>query len=291
MKTFNAIFIQPTFNCALNCKGCYVKESTKHEQIDRDTLLSLIRYLWVSDKFWIKQITLAVDDLPDEEEARDKMIGALSTVLRLNKLFKNKIELHITCNSLSTIQKYVDAGLSLEYITQNLDLLSVSRLTSSDIPTLRYIRQFTRVNYNYMPTPGLRGYEEILSEVDQSYYILHKAGLGRSNNPEYIRTFKEGLRELSGSRNRHKIITDSCVTDSIRFLREGTGCSAGISKIHIWPDGHVTGCPYNKEGGTPAYSVSGICDNILAVHGRYEFRSCRIPKDINNQSGLRIITG
>lgn len=290
MKTLNAVFIQPSYECALNCRGCYIKESKRDSEMSSETLLSLIRWLWVTPKLWIRQITLAVDDLPDEEGPRDKMVAALSSVLRLRKLYGNgRTELHITCNSIFTLQKYIDFGLSLEYIVQNIDLLSVSHLTIDDRPALQYIRQFTKVNYNYMPTRSMSGYEEMLKHVDQSYFILHKAGLGRKNNPEQVGIFKDGLLRLRLFKERHKVIVDSCVQDSNRYKSNGTGCSANISKLHIWPDGHISGCPYNKEGGTPSKSITEFCNNLAKTFMQYEFTSCTIPRDYTNKRGLAVI--
>jgi hypothetical protein len=280
MKMLNAVFIQPTFSCALNCKGCYVKESKQAGQMNRELLCSTIRYMWISTKFQVNQITLAVDDMP-ENEMSIIMLDALREVLRLKSVYGKKVELHLTCNSMKTLDKYIDIGIPLRYIAMNVDLISFSHLSEEDELRLEYFRSYTKVNYNYMPGGNLNAYRAMLKHVDMSYFLFYKTGLGRLNDPRAISRFKESLAAIANwsQEERSKITVDGCIRDAAKYQVSGFGCSANISRIHIWPDGHVTGCPYNKDGGKPARNMTGVIDNIEDALSKYEFKSCTIPRD------------
>jgi len=256
-----------------------------------ELLETIIRYLWISTRYNVQQITIAVDDIPNNNVlAESIMLAALTTSLRLRSVYKNKIELHLTMNSIKTIDQYIDRGITQRYIAQNVDLLSFSHLSEEEVLRLKYIRSFTRVNYNYMPSENLDNYKKMLSEVDMSYYLLYKTGLGRINDPRAIEKFKSGINEIKHWAEKDKIIIDGCVRDAVKYLSTGFGCSSNVSRIHIWPDGHVTGCPYNKDGGKPAQNMTQIIDNIDETMEKYEFRSCSIPRDyFSKQPTLRVI--
>jgi hypothetical protein len=288
----HTFFIQPTYQCALNCKGCYVKESLQNTEVSSEILDSLIRYLWVTEKFNVGQVTLAVDDVPDDAVVAAKMISALKTALQIQQVTSG-VEFHITINSLRTLQKYIDSGLPLEYIASHSDLISISYLSPADIPLLKLIRNYTKVNYNYMHSKNLHLFREMLDHVDMSYYLLYKTGLAKQNDFGAIDVFKQGLREI-GSWNpseKAKVKVDGCVQDARKFLKTGFGCSSNVSRFHIWPDGHVTGCAYNKDGGIPASTLTGIVQNISVAAREYEFKRCTIPGDYSGRSSLRIIQG
>lgn len=291
IKILNAVFIQPTFSCAKSCPGCYIKESVQAGQMSKELLASIIRYMWISNRFQVHQITLAVDDLPDNEMAII-MIHSLKEVLRLKSVYGKRVELHLTCNSMKTLDKYIDSGISLRYIAMNADMISFSHLSEQDELLLEYLRSFTKVNYNYMPGGNLNAYREMLKHVDMSYLLFFKTGLGRLNDPRAISRFKETIIAMAnwGSEERSKIIVDGCIRDAAKYQVSGFGCSANISRIHIWPDGHVTGCPYNKDGGKPATNITSIINNIEDTLNKYEFKSCTIPRDyFSKQPTLRVL--
>lgn len=276
-------------NCVVH--NCYVKESVQAGQMSADLLASTIRYMWISTRFSVDTITLAVDDLPNTEMAAI-MVSSLREVLRLKSVYGKRVELHLTCNSMKTLDKYIDNNISLRYIAMNADMISFSHLSEEDELRLEYLRSYTKINYNYIPGNDLRSFRKMLSFVDMSYLLFYKTGLGRLNDPRAIATFKRSLSEIAtwSAEERKKISVDRCIMDAAEYKVSGFGCSANISRIHIWPDGHVTGCPYNKDGGKPARNMTGIIDNINAALGEYEFNSCSIPRDyFSKQPTLRVL--
>lgn len=287
-KTLNSVFVQPTYGCALFCKACYVQGSVKGKQLSVDSLSSLIRFLFVTDRYNIKQITIAVDNLPREDSESSKIMqGVLREAIRMRTtgtwascLDWVRPQLHITVNSLSALGEYFTPDFRLWDVKTGVDLLSVSHLRMEDLPTLNLIREFTKVNYNYLPTLGtLSSYRKILEHVDLSYFLLLKAPLGQPQDRQQVLDYTDSLvflRDLPLELSR-KVVIDSCVTDAINWQKTGYGCSANISRLHIWPDGHVTGCPYRQDGGRTASSVREVVDNIEMALQEYDFTNCTIP--------------
>ncbi len=291
MRYLDAIFIQPSYGCALDCKGCYVKESVQNGQMPRELIKEFLEYLFTGYRIQTRQITIAVDNLPEgngDQSTRDRhiMLGTLKTAVDLKKETKSDTELHVTANSYAALYKYW-RQIGPFYIDNErspVNLISYSHIPKSVLFKMRdyfATKSHTQINYNYTPDGNWAAYEEALKVVDMSYFVLHKAGLGHRNDPKQIQLYKEGLRfvDTLPEELKKKVVVDSCVTDSYDFLKTGHGCSANIRKIHIWPDGHVSGCPYNKEGGHPAHTLEQLISNIEEVMKQYEFRKCTIPKD------------
>ena len=311
MKMLDAVFIQPTYSCALDCKGCYVKESTKSAQQETAKLFKdFVDWLLENNQVRTRQITLAVDNLPSPRRVsmrdpvhrtRVAMLDILHHLITtIDKSNPNHPELHLTVNSPEAATEYF-RELGPEIDTQAMStvtLVSYSHLAQRHLSWLQNSKPSREaaqleVNYNYMPDGRYDLYREVLEHVDMSYVILHKAGLGKRNDPKQIQVFKEALRVID-TWPRHlkdKVIVDSCVTDSYKFKTTGFGCSANISKVHVWPDGHVTGCPYNKDGGRPAYELVGLVNNLKEALNRYEFLgetiSCTIPGDFYGRGDRR----
>jgi hypothetical protein len=141
----------------------------------------------------------------------------------------------------------------------------------------------TAINYNWIPKQDeLEKFLAVLKYVDTAYLILRKCGLGRKQSTKSIQEYQSILKQLDtvlNEENKKKIIIDSCVVDSYNYLTQGHGCRANIGKIHIWPDGHVSGCPYNMDGGRPATNLIELVENIDEVFNYYEFKECNIPND------------
>ena len=136
---------------------------------------------------------------------------------------------------------------------------------------------------------SLDNLKKTLPYVDMSYVILHKTGLGNKNDLVRIGYFKEALHEIDTwpEEYKKKIFVDHCVQDAFKFKKTGNGCSANVSKLHVWPDGHISGCPYNKNGGPPSRDITEFKDAMdKALDGSvYDFSSCTIPADYNRSPG------
>jgi hypothetical protein len=98
------------------------------------------------------------------------------------------------------------------------------------------------------------------------------------NDISYIQTMLGRLPEHV----RSKTNVDGCLEDTIRFSRTGFGCSSNVSRLQIWPDGSVSGCPYAFNGSTPpGLSLEDLLANIRAARETYDFDRCHLP-DVHN---------
>lgn len=300
MKIFDAVFIQPTYGCALNCPGCYVKESVKHKQVQANTICDFLEWLWDGSRVYTRQITLAVDNLPPTHNYNwHTMVKTMDKCLELRQKYGNRTEFHMTVHSVKALIEYLGAAKKLCGYPL-VDLLSISDITGTHdewcwLSVARDSGQ--KINWNYtVPTSidGLDGgYTELnrfymaINCVDTVHLVLHKPGLGESYTSEVIEAYKKFLRVLNNNLNpeqKTKIIVDGCVRDSYNFVTKGYGCGANTRKIHLWPDGHVSGCPYNTRGGSPAYTLKEIIENVYDATTAYEFTDCQIPVDYYHKS-------
>jgi MoaA/NifB/PqqE/SkfB family radical SAM enzyme len=263
MRNIDAIFIQPTYGCALNCSGCYVKESIQNGQMPKRIFKEFLEYIYSSGRVNVGQVTVAVDNLPEgfsDKEKRDYgiMLETYKSAIELKRESGSKTELHLTVNSYPAYVKYLrKVGVSNQphNSPSPVNLVSYSHIAPKFVEIFersykKYEEGDPQINYNYMPDGKWDNYAEALKFVHMSYFVLHKPGLGNRLDPMQVQLYKEGLRfvDTLPRELKKKVIVDSCVTDSHDFLSTGYGCSANIRKIHVWPDGHVSGCPYNKGG-------------------------------------------
>jgi hypothetical protein len=324
----NAIFLQPTWSCAKNCNGCYVKEKESKfgsEEMDYSIwtwiFQDMIQYRAGNNRnIDTKQITLALDTLP-KTSARHKMQEIANSYLsyvaeeyddRHDLGFEKRTEYHMTVNSVHDLEQYDF------YHNKALDLVSISHLNNADeIYTIKDYFPNAKINYNVMSgdfakqvkSKGIDHVKAILRNVDSVYYLLHKAPMGLEGHD--FNAFFEGLAAINLFKNppqqqtdgqacpvpdlASKFIFDGCMNDAKYFSKTGYGCSANVSRFQIWPDGRVTGCAYNSHNqyGKFAESFDDVLDNIRDAKTRYEFSTCTIPsglKEYSTKKHLQVVT-
>lgn len=125
----HSLFLQPTYWCAKNCTGCYVKErqpKAKNEDGDYKHQLTtsakeqfkLIKLFCEGETAWANEITVAMDDFPNlkspwssDKIKRDHMIDLYDLLFQLIYDFKveNKSlpKMHMTFNSIKTYLTYI----------------------------------------------------------------------------------------------------------------------------------------------------------------------------------------
>lgn len=297
------LMIQPTYNCALNCNKCYVKE---HEIANSRVLLgsdiwsNLFISLSLAEKVQPKQITIALDDLPitpDKMTIRAEMLNIIRNFISIFKDRNKETVVAATSNSWKTFSEYDLTQRPLSY-DPSFDLVTLSYPPRPHLMNgLEKLRQ-NGVVFNQNITidtitplsleEHLRNTLIINSQYFDSFYLLllKDYSSNRPNNQniqdviELIYRLKDNLPyEVS-----EKIVIDDCLTDSLNYLEKGHTCSAGISKIHVWPDGRVSGCPYMTAArGKVAETAQDIIDNIRAeVGSNKDFNSCYIPDELKN---------
>jgi len=298
----NALFIQPTYACAKNCKGCYVKLHQKKSETETDVenLTELIRRVTAGEGITANQITLSCDSMGHNELANQYMMRVYNSFGR-NAEWKNgsnkDIELHVTVNSVHDLAKYSKNRL------YPFDCISFSKLghnLKSDIDDIKNYHSVKKINWN-LQRPM---YNHVICEKDwmceiervhdfvDSIYLLHtKRPIDTNDDLEQLVKDKENLRKdlhwmglvkqrLAGS---PKLMIDGCINDAMEYKKSLHGCSASVSRFQVWPDGSVSGCAYAKTSSTgPATTVEGIIANIRSAKRRYDFKSCYIPGALPN---------
>jgi hypothetical protein len=300
------LFLQPTWTCAKNCPGCYVKEKEHifgSEEMSLEKWSTIFFNIFLSKKqIKTNQVTMALDTLSLEGvEVAFKMLTLAETFLSSAKN-KGDTQAHMTVNCVNDLFGY---KLQLNNSDcENIDLLSISNINNtSDIEKVRKIFPNAKINWNILSGSLIKKSPEdiksILTHVDQAYLLLHKAPLGHQGHDfaswqeamalirKLAHEWDVGLPDESCSINpyNNKIILDGCMQDAWnhikanKFGRSTEGCSSNVSRFQIWPDGRVTGCAYNSHQrfGKKAESMADIVDNLRDARTRYEFSDCTIP--------------
>ena len=303
----NALFIQPTRWCALNCSGCYVKEHEGGEDsyhIRWGEWANLFTEIFEGKSIYTNQLTISMDDIPADRHM--EMTGIFAGAIYGKSLSKTNTELHMTFHTLDTFSKYHGAMMKKYHIDskKHIDMISFSHIKPDH---LRFIRIFPRwtekcpmINYNHLPPKNVSSeninkhvdsIEEIGQAVDHIYMLVTKSPMGKERNKfsqvadsERLRSdiaYINTIRERVSPDVRKKITVDGCVQDTRESLKTGFGCSSNVSRFQVWPDGSVTGCPYAFSGGPKiAHNAKDILENIRAARDRYDFRSiCTLPSD------------
>lgn len=302
----NALFMQPTRWCALDCEGCYVKEHGEQAyhtpSMEQQRLFGLF-YL-NQEGCWANQITISMDDMPKDPAKRAHMGELYRYILSLvqfdSREKSDQPEVHMTFHTHATFKHYVDSEGSLARL-KKIDMISISELSLSQAGFYEKLRGGNaKLNWNYLvPQMGpdfdwdkeVRKFEFANKYFDHIYLVIFKNPVGKhrdlltrlgdknrmKNDVLYINTL---LGKLSPELQR-KIDTDGCLADTQRYLKTSFGCSSNISKFQVWPDGSVTGCPYayDSPGKTVGRTAADILENIRSERTRYEFKErCHLPE-------------
>jgi len=194
------LFLQPTWSCAKNCRGCYVKEKEKKfgsEQLSHMTWQLLLSDIFQEQKMNLDQVTMAVDTLPiNNKKTHHSMVSTFINYCIGAFQHKDKTkERHLTINCISDLKEYINqfdiyAQLFLrpswypKHAGEAISMISISNINSPD--DVKHIReQFpgTKINWNILSTALINMSNEkiisILQNVDQAYLLLHKAPLGK----------------------------------------------------------------------------------------------------------------
>lgn len=302
----NALFIQPTRWCGLNCKGCYVKEHTGGEEdyhVSNAQMIKLFNKFYQSDEAWANQITIAVDDMHKDASKAYHMMSFIHAVLNRIELDERpkeeRPEVHFTCHTDRTWEKYT--AQSPRYLPATAMASHLNMLSLSEITRPRYVKnlaKYTHINYNHLvprnvSSKNIDKYVQKMTDigeiVDSIYIVMLKSPVGGARSPQqdlldannmkqdiaYMGTMLKRLPEHV----RRKVNIDGCLQDTLKSKRTGFGCSSNVSRVQVWPDGSVSGCPYAFRGTTVgARTAGGILENIKQVRKRYEFRElCHLP--------------
>ena len=149
----NAIFIQPSRFCKLDCKGCYVKEHTGGEdsyhmpiELWKDLFK---KYLYdIHSDYHTNQITFSADDYskdPIKKQYMEDVFEEYYFWICAGKAKYDKSllpEAHITFHTLNTFYSYKDEilrhdPLYTKRFTTIFDMISFSEIKLSELDTIK----------------------------------------------------------------------------------------------------------------------------------------------------------
>jgi hypothetical protein len=300
----NTLFIQPTRDCALECKGCYVKEHIPNpNQIDLRILVEVFKHFYLGEEASANQITISLDNMPKDNQVRsaqmfDFALECFDFVARHKT--ETSPEVHVTVHDLATLESY--SKWTAETLFVAVDLISLSYISESDLPAIQKIQsQYkVKINFNHMIPHNVSS-----NNIDS--HVKHLTAIGEVVDFIYLLMFKRPIHDKLvriGDTERmrktmayagtmfqrlppaiaNKITVDGCLEDAIRHSKTGQTCSSNVSRFQIWPDGSVTGCAYAFGGDRPeGKTVNDIMDNIRLAQKESDFRSkCYLPEVYNS---------
>lgn len=316
----NALFVQPTTFCGLNCNGCYVKGFEKQNNFS-DSGRSVAGYWWNFFTFLNRkeglstgigtlncnQITFALDSFSNNENYNLDLISIAQAFFSMKPKLLTSINLvdgceyHATTHNIGTFLGYINnrsiKGQVLAHQNKILDMLSISSIFPDELYHIEHMRSFVEsINWNLTIDPKVnldkvKGYfKEVATGVDTIYLVLHKPSTGQRFDPEAFEAHQDFIKFIRTMPIdiQKKVTIDGCVSDSKRFLDAGYGCSSNVSRFQVWPDGSVSGCPYSQTRVTGPTSFNnsneffnGILMNIYQASKVYEFNKCKIPSHLD----------
>ena len=297
-QELNALFIQPTRWCGLNCKGCYVKAHVDGEESFHtpwQEQLHLFK-LFYHGPHWANQITIAVDDLHEDPTKQRHMLLIVDSILQElvhdTRPKHERPEVHMTLHTPDTHQQYLSHSVTG---WDRLDLLSFSEVppTKDAMNTIAfYSGVIPVINYNYTApqtwneTTEINRLVRVGRQVDHIYLVMFKSPVGnpgpKSLNNYYMARYQLYISQVVDKLPedvRRKLTSDGCLSDTVKHSRTGFGCSSNVSRLQVWPDGAVSGCPYAFQPSTQVgRTAQDIVENIRKAGSRYDFKEdCHLP--------------
>ena len=181
----NSLFIQPTYWCAINCSGCYVKERNIEKKIvsmPRETIVDFIKKVLVGTDIKVNELTISMDDLSQEINQYEYMRGIFRSTIGFLEHLKDqdstyKPKVNMTFHTIPTYLKYLGHWVrnlnedwkdyllndnhcfteeklieKMVYSVQDLNMISFSHLDFNPLTKriLKEIRDETTINYNLL---------------------------------------------------------------------------------------------------------------------------------------------
>jgi hypothetical protein len=274
----DSLIIEPTWNCAKNCQGCYLEtHNNQSEEIEFCELGNLVEAFLSTNSscYSTNQISISVNEVGNHFSWD---AAKIEEIIYTNFYYKNKeprkdTKFHLTMYSPSTIGNYIEAckeeysDIDIFPYFAAVDAIYFSNISEEEIgiiKNLRALNENIEIGWNCRPwhsyispiVPGSKVINGIYSLADKS----------RKQPP----IFRPGALP-------EKVVEDICYIDYTNWKKDwhNTTCSANISKFTVWPDGSVSGCPYIKQSDTgPATTWKGILANIVEASKSYDFNKC-----------------
>lgn len=256
--------IQPTWGCERDCRSCYLmKERNKSLRGQRgiNWFRAIFREILFNKStfFRTKQVTLSVDRVNTNELAND----IVREYIRIQSSNPDDPEKCITVHNKFDIPNELG----------DIKWISVSHISNyAEAKQLKNLGKL--INWNVRPQDITKDYLEanrIADCVDHIHLLLTKPVLGVSFSRSNFTCLERAYAGLDIC-TRNKLTLDRCYQTS--QAKGNFGCNANLKQIAIWPDGTVTGCPYNSSHEDLQYEDS----LVTALRDEYDWDKCKIKE-------------
>jgi len=277
---------QPQFQCTLKCTNCYISRSSMSQT---DKLDTSILELLDSGEVHCSQFTISLDNsfTPDQ-----KLAEALAKFWERSRALT---ELCVTARNYGSVQIWARAmNMSVEEFISPIKILTLSAMPSLGKRCLALKelceQQKTKLYHNKTVTKAMKEEDLGMRYVHQTYLILNKEPLGDLQPPERLRDWGASWKNIREAKNCN-IIPDRCPSAA---LCQNQSCKAGQDMVHIWPDGSVTGCPYdsNNVAGIAADSKETLWKRIQEIQSLppdHSTKHCKILQKIIHYSNQKVV--
>lgn len=298
----DTLFIQPFVECATNCSGCYLKSFTFKTHADPVDEF-IVKVFMNKSSIKTKQLTLSLNVVDSKFmfQHQRRIIQLLSSLYYQVNMGINPAppELHITIqqpavwdcyftnpSAIATLLDRLKAHVSYSQFSSGyLTRFSTEKVYLNWLCPDNITPRILQSDIDYLNSKGAKVDLIYLitkkTNVKDSYYTPEEKLVNMNRLKQDMMYIKTIINNVSDD-VRKKIHLDTCLQDVDKFSKTGYGCSANISKFHVWPDGTVSGCPYaNFSHGSPANSSQDIIDNIKTARKRYDFTKCHLGESIS----------
>ena len=250
--TIDHIAYQVINECKNYCQNCYLR--------DKDTDPSVIEELTElieSGKLFCWDFTISLNSIIHSVVPRFQVYN-LIRVLR-----NSHIDVNITVHDIDDLLYWIPpSALSM------VRGVSMSRISDRCIKRLLHWNKKLRIRQAVIAR-GTVNHLQKLPQNAQRFLILEKQPLGDKALWFSTKAYQHTTEKLED------FLPDTCVSE----IKEHGTCRAGSGRIHIWPDGSVTACPYDSKRRNP---VEGSLLERITEAINIPFQKCDLPEELCN---------
>jgi len=250
---FDNIIWQVDAMCSNKCKGCYLQELDWDEFVLPPYIIAdQLSDLFHTGRLMCNQFTISLDkDLCHDDIKREAVTQLLDTLHTFNKS-------HITLSAYDLL------GLDCAgYPIRDVDSIAVSKL-----PSLGYAHSKDPWTSKPMPEIVLQHlYDKaplpLSKNMNRMYLLFRKPPLGDRIEDLKVKLSDFTTKYYSLLTNRYNTQMDLCI-NNIEYKK---ACHGGIHTATVWPDGSVTGCPYDTycRYGAHTMEIPSLLDRFKHV--------------------------
>ena len=280
---FDHIMWEPDGRCEGKCAGCYQAQSPSRSY-QGPLQDQILKYIFEERTLTCDQLTISLNRVEPSEKLVDVLRDLWTEKYRCTR-DSLLPELCVTVRNVDEFFKWKDRlDVGVYAFSDAISLVSLSEMDKN------YVSTFTLQNRNFLVDRKDIIFEELnsLRYANSIYFILKKPVLGKKQNLDDLENWFLAFDQYHDVRGDIKV-PDTCIVESIRYLKTGYVCSAGLEKTHVWADGVATACPYDslRQSSNNGRSLFAQLDQMNRgdfPYNQYPIEYCGIPVAIRELS-------